>query len=326
MELHRLRCFLAVAEERGFTRAAARLHVSQPAISQQIRALEKTVGGPLFDRTPTGAALTPAGYALLEPARTAIAVVADGLRAAREAVQGATGPLRVGLIYGGAGVVTQPILIAFADAFPAFRLEFRAELPVAQAYTALLDGEVDVAFTRLPLHPERHAWSALYQEQRVLVVHDNHHLADADSVTLNDVLPLPILSTSPERTPPEVTDHCLLNEFRNGMAADGRITEAWLVPEIAQTVVHNPEVVAMCSEIARRFPPAPGAPLRFLDFPEAGASTAVVARRHDDHRPIVDAFCRFAVAMATSGLVPGSVAGGIRKSLVDSSKRTVQRG
>ncbi|MFE0026842.1 LysR family transcriptional regulator [Amycolatopsis sp. NPDC059021] len=313
VELRRLRYFLAVAEEKGFTRAAARLHVSQPALSQQIRALERTVGGPLFDRTPGGASLTQAGNALLEPARTALAVVADGVRAARAIALGATGPLRVGLVYGGAGAVTQPILTAFAKAFPEFRLEFRAELPVALAYTALLDGEVDVAFTQLPLHPERHAWSVLYEERRVVVVNDSHCLADADSVTLADVLPFPILSANPGRTPPEVADYWLLNDFRNGVAPHRRVTEAWSVPEIAQTVVHSPGVVAMCSEIARRFPPVPNAPLRFLDIPEAGVSKAVVAHRIDDERPIVAAFRRFAVAMAEGGLVPGSVGARVRE-------------
>ncbi|TCO54033.1 LysR family transcriptional regulator [Actinocrispum wychmicini] len=298
MELRRLRYFLAVVEEGGFTRAAARLQVSQPTLSQQIQVLERTVGGALFDRQPGGARLTPAGEALLDPARRALEAVAEGLRAARDIAGSTSGPLRVGMIYGAAGSVTQPILSAFARAFPDVRLHFRGELPVGQAYTALLDGEVDVAFTRLPLHPLRHAWITLYEERRVVVVHTQHPLADAATATLDQVLPLPILAANPARTAPEVNDHWLLNDFRNGEPPPLYLSEAWTVVEIAQTLVHTPTVVAMCSEIARQLSPLPNAPLRFLDLPEAGTSQAVIARRQNDHRPIVEAFCHLAATVA----------------------------
>ncbi|GAA1299827.1 LysR family transcriptional regulator [Saccharothrix xinjiangensis] len=300
VELRHLRYFLAVVEEKSFTRAAVRLHVSQPTLSQQIRALERLVGHPLFDRLPGGPRLTPAGHVLVEPAGRAITIVTDGVRAARESARGATGDLRVGMIYAAAGAMTQSVLSAFAEAFPDVRLHFRAELPVARAYTALSRDEVDVAFTRLPLDPARHAWHALYRERRVVVVHEAHPLADARTASLADVLPLPILSARPARTPPEVGDHWLLNDFRNGAPPAQYVTEAWTVPEIAQTLVHNPGVVAMCSEIARSRPPVPDAPLRFLDLPESGLSEAVIARRESDHRPHVKAFCEVAAAVALS--------------------------
>ncbi|GAA4548306.1 LysR family transcriptional regulator [Amycolatopsis samaneae] len=303
VELRHLRYFLAVAEESGFTRAAALLHVSQPTLSQQIRALERELGCALFERLPGGTRLTPAGSALLEPARKAITIVADGVGAVRGIAQRATGELRVGMIYGAAGAMTQPILTTFTEAFPHIRLHFRAELPVARAYTALLRNEVDVAFTRLPLHPERHAWTVLYRERRVVVVHERHWLADAGHATLTDVLPLPILSANPARTPPEVGDHWLLNEFRNGVAPRQYVTEAWSVPEMAQTLAHNPDVVAMCSEVARRRPPVPDAPLRCLDLPQAGPSVVVLAHREGDRRPHVEAFCQVAATFARNGLV-----------------------
>ncbi|MBW4720283.1 LysR family transcriptional regulator [Saccharothrix obliqua] len=298
VELRHLRYFLAVVEENGFTRAAARLHISQPTLSQQIRALERSIGHPLFDRRPGGPRLTAAGRALLEPATRAMTIVNDGVRAAREAAREAAGDLRVGMIYAAAGALTQSILAAYSAAFPEVRLHFRAELPVAAAYTALTRDEVDVAFTRLPLDPAQHAWHVLYEERRVVVVHERHALADAGSVALEDILPLPILAARPARTPTAVSDHWLLNDFRNGLAPAQFVTEAWSVPEIAQTIAHNPGVIAMCSEIARTQTPAPGAPLRFLDVPEAGLSQAVIARREGDHRPHVTAFCRLAATVA----------------------------
>ncbi|TQM85384.1 LysR family cyn operon transcriptional activator [Saccharothrix saharensis] len=298
VELRHLRYFLAVVEEKSFTRAAVRLHVSQPTLSQQIRALERSIGHPLFDRLPGGPRLTPAGHVLVEPADRAIMIVADGVRSARESALAATGDLRVGMIYAAAGALTQSVLSAFAAAFPDVRLHFRGELPVARAYTALARDEVDVAFTRLPLDPARHAWHVLYRERRVVVAHESNPLSDARTVSLSDVLPLPILSARPSRTPPEVEEHWLLNDFRNGTAPERYVTDAWTVPEIAQTLVHNPAVIAMCSEIARSRPPIPDAPLLFIDLPEAGLSEAVIARRESDRRPHVTAFCDVAVAVA----------------------------
>lgn len=308
VELRHLRYFLAVVEENGFTRAATRLHVSQPTLSQQIRALERSIGHALFDRLPGGPRLTPAGRALVEPASRALVLVTDGVRAAREAAQHAAGDLRVGMIYAAAGSLTQSVLAAFAAAFPHVRLHFRAELPVARAYTALVRDEVDVAFTRLPLDPVRHSWHVLYREQRVVVVHERNALADAESVALADILPLTILSASPARTPPEVRDYWLLNNFRNGADPAQYVTEAWSVPEIAQTLVHNPAVIAMCSEIARSRPPMPDAPLRFLDVPKTSPSEAVIARRAGDHRLHVTAFCDVAATVAR-GLAETSAPG-----------------
>ncbi|MFD9890200.1 LysR family transcriptional regulator [Amycolatopsis sp. NPDC059027] len=309
VELRRLRYFLAVAEEGGFTRAAARLHVSQPGLSQQIRALERDVGGPLFERLPGGVRLTPAGHAMLEPARRAMAAVADGLLVARDLAGGASGSLRVGMIYGAAGAVTQPILSAFAKAFPDVRLNFRAELPVGRAYSALLEDEVDVAFTRLPLHPQRHAWTVLYEERRVLVVHEHHRLARTSSVTIEEVLPLPILSANPAGTAPEVNDYWQLNEYRNGEPPPLFLTEAWSVLEVAYTLLQHPDVVATCADVARRHHPLPGTPLLFIDLLEGGASKAVVARRRGDHRPLVRAFCHIAATVAHQ---PGAPPAGFR--------------
>ncbi|WHT16768.1 LysR family transcriptional regulator [Crossiella sp. CA-258035] len=155
VELRHLRYFLAVAEDSSFTRAARRLRVSQPTLSQQIRALERTVGGPLFDRLPSGARLTPAEQALLEPARRAITTVREGLQTAGEVVRSAAGKLRVGLIYGGAGAVTQPILSAFGKAFPHIQLDG----PLASSRSAQLFGRAEVL---LPGSAEFEAGMAVY--------------------------------------------------------------------------------------------------------------------------------------------------------------------
>ena len=96
MELRHIRYFLAVAEERNFTRAAARVGIGQPPLSQQIKDLESEVGTNLFQRLPQGAELTEAGRAFLEIVKGFPAQAERAVRAAQRAARGESGTLRVG--------------------------------------------------------------------------------------------------------------------------------------------------------------------------------------------------------------------------------------
>src|SRR5947208_14464522 len=95
MELHHLRCAVAIADKGSFTEAAASLHLSQPALSYAIRRLEHDVGARLFDRTPSGARPTAAGAAFLVPARRALAEAANTTAAVHGVTGLLTGELRV---------------------------------------------------------------------------------------------------------------------------------------------------------------------------------------------------------------------------------------
>jgi DNA-binding transcriptional LysR family regulator len=98
MELRHLRYFVAVAEELHFRHAAERLHVAQPAVSEQIRKLEAEIGVRLLDRDQRSVALTPAGAAMLEEARRVLRLADDAQRAAREAHEGMLGSVRLGYV------------------------------------------------------------------------------------------------------------------------------------------------------------------------------------------------------------------------------------
>ncbi|MEV7546600.1 LysR family transcriptional regulator [Streptomyces sp. NPDC089915] len=146
MELRQLRYFVTVVEEGGFTRAAARLHLSQPGLSAQIRQLEKELGQPLLERSSRSVTLTEVGRSVLPYARAALAAAA----AVRNAVDEHAGLLRgrvtLGLVSGGTGHVfdVASFLADFHDTHPALEIALTEDTS-ERMQAALLAGEIDIA-------------------------------------------------------------------------------------------------------------------------------------------------------------------------------------
>ncbi|MFL0588457.1 LysR substrate-binding domain-containing protein [Sphingomonas olei] len=148
MELRHIRYFLAVAEEGNFTRAAVRVGIGQPPLSQQIRDLEREIGTPLFHRVPHGAELTEAGVAFLAAVRTMPAQVGEAIRAAQRAGRGEAGVLRVGFTGSAAMNPLVPGAIrTFRRRYPEVELALH-ESNSTSLGAALRDGTIDVAFLR----------------------------------------------------------------------------------------------------------------------------------------------------------------------------------
>ncbi|SER01871.1 DNA-binding transcriptional regulator, LysR family [Solimonas aquatica] len=148
MELRHLRYFLAVADEAHFTRAAAKLGIGQPPLSQQIQQLEKELGTPLFKRLARGVALTEAGHAFADDARRILREVDDAAQRAQRVARGELGRLRVGLINSAPFHPLIPRLIReFRRRYPnvAFSLEERTTPGLV---TAVRNQSVDLAFVR----------------------------------------------------------------------------------------------------------------------------------------------------------------------------------
>jgi DNA-binding transcriptional LysR family regulator len=185
MELRQLAHFVAVAEERHFTRAAARVHVVQSSLSSSVAGLERELGEALFVRDNRRVALTPAGRALLPAARRALAAADEG----RDAVAGVRGvlhgQLRVGAIQT-LGVVDLAALLArFRRAHPGvtIRLSHGAASDLARAAA---DTELDIAFVDGPVDPARLTRIPLGQDYLVLAVPGDDPLGRRTSVRLDD--------------------------------------------------------------------------------------------------------------------------------------------
>jgi LysR family transcriptional activator of glutamate synthase operon len=145
MELRQLRYLVALADERHFTRAAARAHVAQPALSQQIRRLERELGLPLVERTTRRVALTEAGARLVERARRALAELEAGQAELQELSGIRTGRVAIGAIQA-LGPLDLPLLLArFHERHPGVELAVREE-PSETLATMVQEGSLDLAF------------------------------------------------------------------------------------------------------------------------------------------------------------------------------------
>ncbi|MFG2966004.1 LysR family transcriptional regulator [Streptomyces sp. NPDC048288] len=182
LDLRKVRYFVAVAELLHFGRAAERLHIAQPVLSRQIRALEKDLGADLFVRDSHGVTLTEGGHQLLDDARQLLAV-ADGTR--RRVVQAARGRQR--LVVGfRAGVVVTRALRAFTAAHPDVEANAR-RVEWDDQEQLILDGTVDIAYVRLPVRESGLELRPLYSEPRVAMLPDRHRLAGKQEISLADL-------------------------------------------------------------------------------------------------------------------------------------------
>jgi DNA-binding transcriptional LysR family regulator len=204
-----LRYFVAVAEERNISRAAARLHIAQPSLSQQLRELERELDVELVNRAARPLLLTSAGRRLLSDAYAVLDQVDRTVRAMRRAARGETGELRVGFIYGGLYNLLLPLLQRFRNRRPEAGLTFR-QLAAADQFRALHGQEADVVLSRLtePLTVEDIAVLPLRDEFLVAVLADSHPLARHDRVALADLAPEPFVLV-PRRFEPLVFDRYL---------------------------------------------------------------------------------------------------------------------
>ena len=147
IELRHLRYFVAVAEELHFGRAAKRLHISQPPLSQQIRRLEEIVGAPLFFRSSRSVKLTDGGLALLDRARRTLARISEDVEAVRRVTRGEAGVLTVGFV-GSAMLTHLPVILRkYREAYPRVQLRLR-ELSTDPLREGILEGAIDVALMR----------------------------------------------------------------------------------------------------------------------------------------------------------------------------------
>jgi DNA-binding transcriptional LysR family regulator len=193
-----LRYFVAVAEELHFTRAAGRLYIGQPALSEQIRRLEGELGVELLRRTTRKVELTPAGVEFLSRARRILAEADEALADASRAARGETGTIRVAT-GATAGLELVPrVLRSFRESRPLVHLDLH-QIDWEDSYRGLRDGSVDAAFVWLPFQQGALSFAALHVEPRVVALEAGHPLARERELHLEQLVgePWPWADTDP---------------------------------------------------------------------------------------------------------------------------------
>ncbi|MFE7166659.1 LysR family transcriptional regulator [Streptomyces sp. NPDC057616] len=280
-----LRYFVTVAEELHFTRAAERLYVSQPALSKQIRALERQLGVELLRRDRHGVALTAAGTALLPHARRVLDAWARGASAMEQARAALRSTLVVGMSTSpGRGGLLPAIRSRFTAAHPEAAVRLR-QVSWEDPTAGLADGDADVAFVWLPLpDQERFAWTVVAEEPRHVALPESHPLAGRSAIDFADLADEPFLALPPETGP--LRDHWLALEERAGRPPR-------IGAEIASTEETYEALVAglgVCLVAAGNIPLLTLGGVVTRPVRGIAPSRYVLAWRAQDRRPLVRAY------------------------------------
>jgi DNA-binding transcriptional LysR family regulator len=292
MDLRQLRYFVAVAEELHFSRAAVRLNLAQSALSSQIRALEREIGGPLLIRSTRHVELTPAGSALLEDAREVLAAVDGAVERARALARGESGALVIGSLGPAPGGLFAPAVARFGSLHPNVRVEVRA-LDFTDLIASVREQRVDLAFLYEPLEEPDLEVTPLFSEPRIVVVPAGHRLARRKRLS-----PADLDGEVFVKQPPPVPDYWC---------------DFWmLVDEIGHRPPVSPHMGANVEEWLHQIgrgegiDTAPAVISRYFSWPEvafvplvdAAPAVLVLARRRGVHNALIDDFVRLALEIA----------------------------
>ena len=233
MELRQIRSFLSIAETLHFGRTAELIHISQPALSLQIRALEEEVGVRLFERNRRKTTLTAAGFAFRDHAAVALSQLEQAIRRAKLAANGKLGLLRIGFISTAGSEIVPDIVRQFRELNPEVEFSLRNIL-TAEQVQMLETGSLDIGFLRLPIGGH----SALdvvtvHREPFVLIVPSSHKLAKRKAVRLRELADQDFVMYERTYAPG-------FHDLIFGILRDARI-----VPNVTQTAGEIPTLISL---------------------------------------------------------------------------------
>jgi DNA-binding transcriptional LysR family regulator len=271
VDMRLLRYFRTVAEEGNLTRAAARLYVSQPALTKQIRHLEDQLGATLFERSKSGMALTGPGKALAEAVPGLVDAWDRAERAVRAAEAEQSKVLRVGFLASAANEKTQDIIAAFRALRPEWRVEMR-QASWGAPIEGLVAGEVEAAFMRLPFpSQEDFQLLPLLTEPRCVAMAANHSLAQRESLRFEELLDEPVVAAPGAAG--AFRDHWIAAEARGDHPVKvGAVTEH---PDDWLSAIANGDGIALAPESASRYYARPDIAYRQVEG--VGPSTVALA-------------------------------------------------
>jgi DNA-binding transcriptional LysR family regulator len=280
VELRHLRYFVAVAETRHFGRAAARLHLAQPALSQSVRQLEAELGAPLLLRTTRQVSLTPAGEFFLEQARGVLTAVEDGARGVGRIAEGRLGLVRIAFTGTAAFSLLPRIARLVKQELPGVALEIHADLLTPAQTEGLLAGRLDLGVLRLPVGTDRLAVRTVAVEHLVLALPADHRLVTEPAVALPDLRREDFITYA--------EDHSAVNE-----ALHRTCREAGFAPRVEHRAPGTAVLLALVaaglgvSLVPESVRALPLAGVVFRDVAGTTLTELGLAHRADDDSPLV---------------------------------------
>lgn len=291
MELRQLRYFVAVAEELHFARAAARLAITPPSLSQQVKALERSLRVTLFERSSAGVRLTPAGTQLLPLARDLVAAGAELEETARRIRQQRATVLRLGFLTFALTGLTRRLLADLERSLPDVTLHLR-QFEWDDPSGGLLSGASDAALVRPPFQgQERLAMLDLAEEGLLAILAEHHPLAGRASVTLDDLADETWIEATLV-TDPVFADYWFARSLR-GPRARTVPSRATALDEWLTEIALGRGIDLVPDGAAEEFR-KPG--LAFVPVRDGPRSRVVLAWRRQDPAPAVEALARYAAA------------------------------
>jgi DNA-binding transcriptional LysR family regulator len=297
MELRRLRYFVAVAEELHFRRAADRLHLAQPALSQQVRKLEVEIGVDLFHRSRRGVALTPAGSIFLDEARRLLRHADEAARTARNARTGTAGRVRVGYLADAVPTTLVRGIAAFAARNPGVEI-VPETIAARRGVEDVRAGRLDVAVIGLPAPADGLKVTPFATERTVAAVPDRHLLSGRASIPLEALADTPVVLL-PRPTNPAFYD-AVLGGCRTAGISPHLIDVSQPQVDHALLLVASGMGVALLPESAADRYSSVGVSFRPIEPPAPTTEIALVTRAEPAEIPIT-AFLRIVTDLAHEG-------------------------
>jgi DNA-binding transcriptional LysR family regulator len=299
VSMRALECLVAIVEQGSLTKAAAVLHMSQPALSHQIAAVEKELGTPVIERLPRGVRPTAAGLAVAAEARTALAAADRAMMAGRRVAAGAGGRIRIACVETMTAWVLVPVLRSWRRRVPDVELDLKEYTSADRMLDVLQAGGADISVGPRPTRADEHA-EVLGQEEIVVVAAPEHRFCELDAVPLAELSAEPLVHYDPSNGFGVWVDQLAA---RRGVVLPQPALRTGSPRTAAQLAAAGMGVsIVPFSALTAR----PGGTIRSLDPPELRDVIVILAAPHDD------LLRRFARDLRRRGLPDSRIRGSAR--------------
>jgi DNA-binding transcriptional LysR family regulator len=275
LSMRAMECLVAIVEQGSLTQAAAALHMTQPALSHQIAAIEKELGTPVVERLPRGIRPTAAGLAAVAEARIALAAADRAVLAGRRVAAGTGGRIRIACVETMTAWVLVPVLRTWRREFPDVELDLKEFTSADRMLQVLVGGQADIAVGPSPTRTDEHT-ELLGREEIVVVASAEHRFAGLDAVPLAELADESLVHYAPG------------NGF--GVWVDQFAAQRGVVLPQPTLRTGSPRTAAQLAAAgmgvaivpASALTPLPDGTIRPFDPPELRDVIAIVAAPHDD--------------------------------------------